>query len=386
MTGGGRAAARRRRRRGRCTIDGQQPAGGRAATVEFEAVSQHFPGASRPAVDHVSFRVEPGSLVVLLGPSGSGKTTLLKMVNRLYEPTTGRVLIDGQDARALPAPRLRRRIGYVIQQAGLFPHLRVEDNVAVVPRLLEWDKRRIAGRVDDLLELVGLPPAEYRRRYPAQLSGGEQQRVGLARALAANPGTLLMDEPFGALDAITRGRLQEELRRIHARFGQTILFVTHDIEEAVRLADKIVVMRDGRMVQYDTALRIIMEPADPFVADLVGAGDVLRRLSLVSVQAVVEPLPGGAVGPDEPAVPRSARLRPALATLLESGAPRVIVVDEDARPIGQLDLAAIQAASVPRTGATAEAILEAAEAAAGAAGEGRPSAERRSAEPSPWTT
>jgi len=313
----------------------------------LEAVSQRFPGGTAVAVDNVSLRVEPGTLLVLLGPSGSGKTTLLKMVNRLYEPTSGRVLIDGQDAHSLPAPELRRRIGYVIQQAGLFPHLRVGENVAVVPRLLKWDKRRIDQRVDELLEFVGLPSADYRRRYPAQLSGGEQQRVGLARALAANPSTLLMDEPFGALDAITRGRLQEELRRIHARFGQTILFVTHDIEEAVRLADQIVVMRNGRVVQYDTPLRIIMEPANAFVADLVGAEDVLRRLSLVSVAAVVRPLAGTATAA-EPIVARSGRLRTALATLLESGATRVVVVDEDARPIGQLDLAAIQAASVPR--------------------------------------
>ncbi len=291
--------------------------------------------------------------MVLLGPSGSGKTTLLKMVNRLYEPTSGRVLIDGEDAKGLPAPELRRRIGYVIQQAGLFPHLRVADNVAVVPRLLKWDKQRTASRVDDLLEFVGLPPAEYRRRYPAQLSGGEQQRVGLARALAANPSTLLMDEPFGALDAITRGRLQEELRRIHARFGQTVLFVTHDIEEAVLLADKIVVMRDGRVVQYDSALRIIMEPANEFVADLVGAGDVLRRLSLVAVDAAVRPLSDSPIDQAEPTVPRSARLRTALGVLLERGAPRVVVVDEDARPVGQVDLVAFQAASVPRSGSAA---------------------------------
>jgi osmoprotectant transport system ATP-binding protein len=315
-------------------------------------VSQRFPGANQAAVDNVSLLVEPGSLVVLLGPSGSGKTTLLKMVNRLYEPTSGRVLINGRDARSLPAPQLRRGIGYVIQQAGLFPHLRVGDNVAVVPRLLKWDKARIATRVDDLLDLVGLPAAEYRRRYPAQLSGGEQQRVGLARALAANPSTLLMDEPFGALDAITRARLQEELARLHARFGKTILFVTHDIEEAVRLADKIVVMRDGRMIQYDTALRIIMQPADASVADLVGAGDVLRRLSLVSVAASVQPLQRTAAS-SEPTVPRTARLRTVLALLIESGAPRVVVVDEDGRPIGQVDLPAIQAASRVRT-STAE--------------------------------
>lgn len=238
-------------------------------------------------------------------------------------------------------------MGYVIQQAGLFPHYRVADNVAVVPRLLHWDKRRIEQRVDDLLELVGLPPDQYRNRYPAQLSGGEQQRVGLARAMAADPSTLLMDEPFGALDAITRTRLQEELRRIHGRFGQTVLFVTHDIEEAVTLADKIVVMHEGKVAQYDTPLKIVMTPANPFVADLVGADDVLRRLSLVSIAAAERPLAGEVVLDNEPTVPRSARMRTALSTLLESNAPRVVVVDEDARPVGTLDLRAIQAASVP---------------------------------------
>ena len=291
---------------------------------------------------------------MLLGPSGSGKTTLLKLVNRLYEPTSGLILIDGEPSIQQPAPALRRRMGYVIQQAGLFPHYRVADNIAVVPRLLRWDKRRITQRVDDLLDLVGLPPDRYRQRYPAQLSGGEQQRVGLARALAADPSTLLMDEPFGALDAITRSRLQDELRRIHARFGQTILFVTHDIEEAVRLADKIVVMRDGQVAQYDTPLKIVMSPANAFVADLVGADDVLRRLSLVSVAAAVRPLAGEVILPGEPTVAHSARLRTALSALLEREAPRVVVVDDDATPVGTLDLRAIQDASVPRVAAPAD--------------------------------
>ena len=292
-------------------------------------------------MDDVSLTVEPGRFVVLLGPSGCGKTTLLKLVNRLYEPTQGRITVDGTDIHALPAPALRRRIGYVIQQSGLFPHMRIAENIAVVPTLLKWDKARIAARVDELLDVVGLAPADYRRRYPAQLSGGEQQRVGLARALAADPSTLLMDEPFGALDAITRARLQEELRRIHARFRQTVLFVTHDIEEAVRLADQIVVMRAGRVVQFDTPMHIVMQPVDPFVADLVGAGDILRRLSLVQVTEALTPL-GGPVGPSEPRVHGTDRLRDALGTLLESGAQRVVVVDDSSRPIGTLDLAAIQ--------------------------------------------
>ncbi|MBA3415794.1 MAG: ABC transporter ATP-binding protein [Chloroflexia bacterium] len=316
--------------------------------MAFESVVKTWPGAARPAVDHVSLTVEPGRFVVLLGPSGCGKTTLLKLVNRLYEPDGGRILIDGQATTALPAPELRRRIGYVIQQAGLFPHYTVEANVAIVPGLLGWEKARIRARVDDLLELVGLPPAEYRRRYPSQLSGGEQQRVGIARALAAEPPTLLMDEPFGALDAITRTRLQDELRRIHGRFGQTILFVTHDIEEAVRLADKIVVMRAGQVVQYDAPLAIVMDPADAFVADLVGAGDVLRRLSLIETGSVAGPFrPGDPISPEVPAISRRAMLRDALELLLEGGAPQLVVIDEDANPVGTLRLADVQAASAP---------------------------------------
>jgi len=243
-------------------------------------------------------------------------------------------------------------MGYVIQQTGLFPHMRIGENVAVVPKLLGWKKERISARVEKLLDLVGLPAADYRRRYPAQLSGGEQQRVGLARALAAEPSTLLMDEPFGALDAITRTRLQDELRRIHAVLGQTVLFVTHDIEEAVRLADKIVVMRAGRVVQYDTPLRIVLEPADDFVADLVGAGDVLRRLSLLPSATAIRPVTDRTpeITRDEPTVARSAPLRVALSVLLESQANRIVVVNEDAQPVGTLDLRAIQLASSAEIG------------------------------------
>jgi osmoprotectant transport system ATP-binding protein len=281
--------------------------------------------------------------VVLLGPSGCGKTTLLKMVNRLHEATSGRILIDGADIESFSAPTLRRQIGYVIQQTGLFPHMRVEENVAVVPSLLGWDKRRTSARVDELLELVGLPPADYRRRYPAQLSGGEQQRVGLARAMAVEPSTLLMDEPFGALDAITRTRLQGELLRIHQQMGQTILFVTHDIEEAVRLADQIVVMREGHVVQFDTPLRIVMQPADDFVADLVGANDVLRRLSLIRVADVLQPVDIEA----RETIPADADLRMALAQLIEQGTTALAVVDDNRAVIGSVNLGTIEQASKP---------------------------------------
>jgi osmoprotectant transport system ATP-binding protein len=247
----------------------------------------------------------------------------------------------------LAGPELRRHIGYVIQQGGLFPHYTVAENVAVVPGLLGWDKARTAARVDELLELVGLPPGEYRDRYPAQLSGGQQQRVGIARAIAVSPGTLLMDEPFGALDAITRSRLQQELRDLHDRLGQTVVFVTHDIEEAALLADRIAVMRDGKVLQYDTPLNVIMRPADEFVAKLVGADDLGRRLSLVSAASAMVALgEGETVGADEPGIALPARVLQALNVLLESGAPRVIV-REGGKPIGYLDLAAVQAASVP---------------------------------------
>ncbi len=215
-----------------------------SAGIDLAEVTKRFPNEEHPAVDHVSFQVEPGSLIVLLGPSGCGKTTLLKMINRLYEPTSGQIHIGGTEIHDLPATELRRRIGYVIQQVGLFPHMTIEQNIAVVPRLEGWDRQRIDERINNLLETVGLPRA-YRQRYPRQLSGGEQQRVGLARALAADPAILLMDEPFAAIDAITRASLQEELLRIQQKVHKTILFVTHDVEEALRLADKILVMRAG---------------------------------------------------------------------------------------------------------------------------------------------
>ena len=321
-----------------------------ASAIHFEHVSKRFPQSytTAAAVDDVTLQIEPGELIVLIGPSGCGKTTLLKLINRLYEPTDGVITLDGRNAQEFNAPDLRRHIGYVIQQGGLFPHYTVAENVAVVPGLLGWDKARTQARVDELLTLVGLQPEQYRNRYPAQLSGGQQQRVGIARAIAASPGTLLMDEPFGALDAITRGNLQMELLSLHEQLGQTIVFVTHDIDEAVLLADRIAVMRHGRVVQFDTALNIIMHPADEFVAELVGADDTLRRLGLVSIPAAMVPLAEGLrVEGAEPRINIAERVRPALTLLLEGGAPRVIVEDGGV-PVGFLDLAAIQRASVPR--------------------------------------
>ncbi len=311
-----------------------------ASAIRFEDVTKFYPGATRPAVDHVSISIEPGELVVLLGPSGCGKTTLLKLTNRLLAPTAGSVVIDGQDISESPPHLLRRRIGYVIQQAGLFPHMRVEDNVAVVPKLLGWDQRRISDRIDELLNLVGLPPGQYRRRYPGQLSGGEQQRVGLARAMAGGPSTLLMDEPFGALDAITRSRLQEELRSIHSRLGQTVLFVTHDVEEAMRLADRVAVMDQGRVVQFDKPSCVVLAPASDFVARLMGSGDVMRRLSLTPVSAAAQPVRDG-IPPGIPTIAATDNLRTALGLLLESRSSSLAVEDGRRQITGIVDLDSI---------------------------------------------
>jgi len=268
--------------------------------IVLDRVSKVFPGATRPAVSECSLTVETGELVVLLGSSGSGKTTLLKMINRLVEPTAGTIYINGQDSRSVSAIELRRHIGYVIQQVGLFPHQTVAENIATVPRILGWDRRRIEERVDSLLALMQLPPEQFRHRRPRQLSGGQQQRVGIARALAADPPILLMDEPFGALDTITRKVLQDELLRIQSQVKKTIIFVTHDVEEALKLADRIVVMKDGRIEQSGTPIELLHRPATPFVRRLLGADDLLQRLSVLPVSRVMRPWPGAtAPGPVE---------------------------------------------------------------------------------------
>jgi len=313
------------------------------STIVVEQLSKQFAREPQLAVDHVSFEVEDGAFVVLLGPSGCGKTTLLKMINRLYEPSGGRILVGGVDARGLKATELRRRIGYAIQQTGLFPHMRIEQNIAVVPRLLGWDQRRIDARIDELLDLVGLPRS-YRPRYPRQLSGGEQQRVGLARALAADPAIMLMDEPFGAIDAITRARLQEELAEIQRKLRKTVIFVTHDVEEALRLADQIIIMREGTIVQYDTPLKIITRPRDTFVRDLTGADDVLRRLSLLSVRDALAAgrNDNGAAAiesaPHSESIRIDDNLRDALSRLLRSGAELLPVVGPNGEQLGELSL------------------------------------------------
>jgi osmoprotectant transport system ATP-binding protein len=312
------------------------------AEVRFDHVSKRFPGLDHLAVDDCHFTVADGKFIVLLGPSGCGKTTLLKMVNRLYEPSSGAIYLDDQDIRQSNVTQLRRQIGYVIQQVGLFPHMTVAQNIGVVPSLLGWTKARTENRVEELLTLVDLPPAQYGHRYPTQLSGGQQQRVGVARALAGDPNLILMDEPFGAVDAITRTSLQEEMIRLQRRLRKTILFVTHDVDEALRLADKIVIMRGGKVVQYDTPIAILGQPADAFVNELVGGDDMVRQLGLVRVASAMAALPPHFQLNGQPTVAGDQNLREALSRLLRTNAPALVVLDNQ-QPVGLLTLAAISA-------------------------------------------
>ena len=255
--------------------------------IVLENVSKRYPGTREPAVGDFSMVVPAGKIVVFVGPSGCGKTTTMRMINRLIEPTSGRITIGGEDALKLDVDTLRRRIGYAIQQAGLFPHFTVAQNIGVVPGLLGWDKKKVDDRVHEMMDLVGLDPADFRDRFPRQLSGGQQQRVGVARALAADPPVLLMDEPFGAVDPITRGNLQDELLRLQTELKKTIVFVTHDFDEAVKLGDKIAVLgNQSSILQYDTPDAILANPANDTVAGFVGAGASLKQLTLLRVRDV----------------------------------------------------------------------------------------------------
>ena len=300
--------------------------------IRLDGVTKRYPGQARPAVDDVSLEIPAGETVTFVGPSGCGKTTLLKMLNRLIEPTSGRIHLGDEDVTDQDPDRLRRRIGYVIQAGGLFPHMTVGTNVGLVPRMLGWDKGRTAARTEELLDLVGLDPAVYRDRYPRELSGGQQQRVGVARALAADPPVLLMDEPFGAVDPVTRLRLQDELLRIQEELGKTIVFVTHDFDEAVKLGDRIVVFDVGaRVVQYDTPEAILANPAEEYVADFVGAGATLKQLTLTRVGDVELRQVTTAV-----AGTGSAQ---AVAAARSAGHDFVVVLDERGRPISWPTLA-----------------------------------------------
>jgi osmoprotectant transport system ATP-binding protein len=300
------------------------------ATVEFRHVTKVYgarqQAGSPGAVNDLSVVVPPGEICVLVGPSGCGKTTSLKMVNRLVEPTSGQVLIDDQDVSTVEVTRLRRRIGYVIQQTGLFPHQTIADNIATVPRLLGWPRKRIDERVDELLQLIGLDPARVRDRFPAQLSGGERQRVGVARAMAAEPPVMLMDEPFGAVDPIVRERLQNEFLRLHRLLGTTVLFVTHDIDEAIKMGNRVAVMQQGgHLAQYAPPTELLMRPANDFVARFVGVDRGLKRLSLLHVADVpLATAPTARVGEAAPA-----------------REPHVLLLDADARPLGWVDVSRV---------------------------------------------
>ena len=258
-----------------------------AVSIEFRNVTKRYAGATEAAVDNLSLTVPAGEICVLVGPSGCGKTTAMRMVNRLIDITEGDILLGGDSVKNKKPAELRRTVGYAIQQIGLFPHQTIAQNIATVPRLLGWDKERIRARVDELLELIGLPAHEVRDRYPGQLSGGQRQRVGVARALAADPPVLLMDEPFGAIDPITRERLQNEFLRLQAEIRKTIVFVTHDIDEAIKMGDKIAVLKKGgHLAQYAAPAELLMRPADPFVEDFVGADRSLKRLALQRVRDI----------------------------------------------------------------------------------------------------
>jgi osmoprotectant transport system ATP-binding protein len=302
------------------------------AMIRLEGVTKTYADGT-VAVAELSLEVQRGEICVLVGPSGCGKTTTMKMINRLIDPTTGRVLLDGEDVAGVDPVQLRRRIGYVIQNVGLFPHQKVRDNVGTVPTLLGWDKKRTRARTEELLALVGLDPAVHGDRYPAQLSGGQRQRVGVARALAADPLVLLMDEPFSAVDPVARERLQTEFLRVQAEVGTTVVLVTHDIDEAVRLGDRVAILREGgHLEQYDAPAALLVSPATEFVAGFVGADRAVKALSVTPLDLeALEPFDGRVSS----SVPHTADLGQVLAKLLVSDG-RVEVTDAEGRRLGTL--------------------------------------------------
>ncbi|HEX2381839.1 MAG TPA: betaine/proline/choline family ABC transporter ATP-binding protein [Acidimicrobiales bacterium] len=296
--------------------------------IRLDKITKRYPNGT-VAVHELSLDVDAGEICVLVGPSGCGKTTTLRMINRLIEPTSGRIFLDGDDVTRINPVELRRHIGYVIQQIGLFPHQTIGTNIATVPRLLGWPKQKVRARVDELLELIGLDPAAYRDRYPSQLSGGQSQRVGVARALGADPAVLLMDEPFGAIDPINRERLQDEFLRLQAEVKKTVVFVTHDIEEAVKLGDRIAILREGGyLAQYDSPAEVLGRPADDFVADFVGADRALKRLKVTSIDLsdLVQP----------PVLPADLDLADARQQLDDGGQEFAVALDDYGRLRGYL--------------------------------------------------
>jgi osmoprotectant transport system ATP-binding protein len=323
----------------------------RAASVEYREVQKRFPGQAEPAIRSLSLKVPAGDICVLVGPSGCGKTTALRLANRMIELSAGDILLDDVSIKSRPAAELRRGIGYVIQQIGLFPHLTIGENIATVPKLLGWDQRRIAARVEELLELVSLS-GDMRDRYPAQLSGGQRQRVGVARALAADPPVMLMDEPFGAIDPINRERLQNQFLRLQSELRKTILFVTHDIDEAIKMGDRVAVLqRGGVLAQYATPPELLMSPQNDFVEDFVGADRALKRLSLLRVHDIdLWKAPLARVG--EP----TANVRAAIQT---ADIPHPLAVDDEGRPVGWLSERDLAQETVPaRPDTVADPIVE----------------------------
>ena len=313
-----------------------------AATLEFREATKRYPGQEEPAVDHLSLEVPAGEICVLVGPSGCGKTTAMRMVNRMIDITDGDILLDGSSVTERRPAELRRQIGYAIQQIGLFPHDTIFDNIATVPKLLGWPKDRIAARVDELLELVSLDPHETRDRYPAQLSGGQRQRVGVARALAVDPPLMLMDEPFGAIDPINRDRLQNEFLRLQQEIRKTIVFVTHDIDEAIKMGDKIAVLqKGGKLAQYAPPAELLMYPKNRFVEDFVGSDRALKRLALQRVRDI-----------DlwkAPLLRSGETVADARAKIADSDIDIPLLVDERERPAGWLSEAALTGERVQET-------------------------------------
>lgn len=309
--------------------------------IRLDKVTKNYEGSGRHAVDGLDLTIETGTTVALIGPSGCGKTTTMRMINRLETPTTGRVLVNDRDVAATDPKELRRSIGYVIQQVGLFPHMTIERNVATVPRLLGWDKARTDRRIDELLDLVGLDPSIMRRRLPHELSGGQRQRVGFARALAADPAIMLMDEPFGAIDPITRVRLQDEFRQILKKVSKTVVIVTHDIDEAIKMGDRIAIMRDGRLLQYDTPEAILARPANDFVESFLGPDRAIKRLSLIEVASVMAPPNPQA---SSVAIKPTASLHDALALILTGDLPGLDVRTESGETVGYLSREAVLSA------------------------------------------
>jgi osmoprotectant transport system ATP-binding protein len=314
--------------------------------IRFKDVVKVYESANKQvkAVDHVNFHVEQGEICVFLGPSGCGKTTLLRMVNRLISISGGTIEVDGRDINSLDAIELRRSVGYVIQQIGLFPNMTIEENIGVVPKLLGWDRVKIKKRYDELMDLMGLNPDEYRKRFPWELSGGQQQRIGVARALAADPPVMLMDEPFGALDPIMRERIQNEFLRIQQNVKKTILFVSHDLDEAIRLGDKVAIFNAGKLMQFGTPDQILSEPKNEFVQEFIGNDRVLKRLTLLTVKDLLHSIKTlNEIGPDSKkwknrTIPLEMNLRSALSLILSSPTGEAAVVNAEGHPIGIITL------------------------------------------------